>query len=304
MNDTPAISQNSSFNFQIQNIPEGLSGSLQYNDSGNLKSANTYSLNNKLLLGSDNENFAASILAVSGNYSNILNNTKNLTDFKIIGSGNQNLYFSYDGKLGLNIPSGSSSITTLHAVSSSCRESIRLENTSNCYPSNITLYHKPKSSISNNSIIGSIDIEANNSSGNVTEYVSLIGKSNNFNKNLTKGEFSIGLSNSNAKIEPVRITTSGSFVYNSLYIASLKYRNSSIANSGKVLTTDSSGNIYLSSINNWPISINLIKDTNMTPSGYLATVDNIGNIILTNPANSSIINVLDSESIRFTGICA
>ena len=286
--------------------PDGPSLSLQYNNNGFLGSVDLYSsLNNsRLLFGSATTDYSSHILSVSGNNNNIFNSNRSALDFIIKGKGNKNLSFSSNGNLSLNTAIDSTGLASVHIISSSCQEGIRLEDTNSCYPANMTLFHKPRGSISSDSVVGSIDIEANNSSGNPIEYVKILAKSLNSTRGSTKGEVIIQLENGQNKIEPVRLTTTGSFVYNSLYINSLRYSNYAAASSGHVLATDSSGNVYLSSINNWPININLIQDNNLMPSGYIATVDSIGNISLTNPQNSSIIDLLDSKIISFTGICS
>jgi len=142
--------------FSMLSDPTGNNRSLQYNDNGAFGSSSLYEGNNgKLLFGSDSESTAKHIIPSSGNNSLIINATREGSNFIVYGSGNapgypeKNLYFSYDGKFGINMPSGinTSGIvkpsTILHVFNTLCREGIRLENRANCYPADITLYDNP-----------------------------------------------------------------------------------------------------------------------------------------------------------------
>lgn len=284
-----------------------ISGSLLYNTGDDIGASNIYynQTTNRVLLGSNIESEAQSILSTSGNYSTIFNNTNNSADFIVKGSGDKNLFFGYEGRLGLNIPSGARPQTSLHIVSNSCQEGIRLENRNQCYPANITLYHKPNSAIAQNSTIASLNLSAKNSSSNQVDYVKLVARANSYTTNATKGEFAIQIEDSNSKIEALKINSSGTFISNNLYISALKYNTSTP--SGYVLTTDNNGNISINSINNIPINISTLKYTTSNfigTSGNILISDGSGNLILTNVNNTPIINLLDGGIVSFTGVCS
>lgn len=242
--------------FTTQADPVGQPGSLQYNNGGTFAEAPLYvGLNKKLLLGQSIEESAHAVLPTSGNFPTVFNNQNRTSDFIVKGSGDKNLFFGYEGRLGLNIPEGARPQTSLHILTNSCQEGIRLENRNQCYPANITLYHKPNSIIQSNSTIGTINLSAKNSSSNQVDYVQLLARSNSYTANAAKGEFAVRIEDSNNKIEALKINSSGTFISNNLYIGALKY--SIPTTSGNLLMSDSSGNIVLTSITNTPI-INLL----------------------------------------------
>lgn len=244
--------------FTTQSDPQGNPGSLQYNNGGVFAEAPVYvGPNKKLLLGNIIESNAHAVLPTSGNFSTIFNNQNRSSDFIVKGSGDKNLFFGYEGRLGLNIPEGSRPQTSLHILTNSCQEGLRLENRNQCYPANITLYHKPNSVIQPNSTIGTINLSAKNSSSNQVDYVQLLARSNSHTTNAAKGEFAIRIEDSNNKIEALKINSSGTFISNNLYVGALKY--SVPTTSGNLLMSDGSGNIILTNINNTPI-INLLDD--------------------------------------------
>ena len=296
------LSNNELFS-SLASDPAGNPGSLQYNAGGVFGEAPIYlGPNRKLLLGDMFESNSHAVLPTSGNYSTIFNNQNLANDFIINGSGDKNLFFGHEGRLGLNIPVGARPQTSLHIVTNSCQEGIRLENRNQCYPANITLYHKPNSIIQQNSTIGTINLSAKNSSSNQVDYVQILARANSYTTNATKGELAVKLEDSGAKVEPLRINASGTFINNNLYINSLKYTIPTT--SGNVLMSDGSGNIMFSSINNIPINISTLKYTQTAPSGNVMISDGNGNIILTNVNNTPIIDLLDGAVVAFTGICS
>ena len=278
-----------------------VSGALIFNNNGTIDNSNIFYSNNKLLLGSINESLANTIIPTSGNSPIVFNNKNNASDFIVKGSGDKNLFFGYDGKLGLNIPSSSRPQTTLHIINTSCQEGIRLENRNQCFPANITLYHRPNSIIQPNSPIGTINLSAKNSANTQVDYVQLVGKVHSYTANATKGEFSVKLENMGIKVEPLRVTTSGVFISNSLYINSLKYTVPTT--SGNLLVSDANGNINLSSINNLSINLNAVKYSDVAPSGNVLISDGSGNLVVSNIANTPIVGLLDGEVVTFSGVC-
>lgn len=157
--------------------PSGNPYSFQYNDGANgLLGSELYwssGTSNKLLLGADSESLAHTIIPTSGSGSVIFNNDRQNADFLVYGSGNRNLFFTYDGRLGLNIPSGSRPTTIFHVINTICQEGFRLENRNVCHPANMTLYHKPNGSLSNNTQISQINLAAKNASGNKIDYAQI-----------------------------------------------------------------------------------------------------------------------------------
>jgi len=156
------------YSFQYNSDGTNLAGSKMYWSSGNT---------NKLLLGSSSESLAHTIIPTSGSGNVIFNNDRTSSDFIVRGSGNKNLWFTYDGRIGLNMPSGTSPQTIFHIVNDICHEGFRIENRSACHAANITLYHKPSGNISNNSIVGELTLAGkNNASGNKIDYVRILSR--------------------------------------------------------------------------------------------------------------------------------
>lgn len=169
MGDFTALSEPT---LSAQNSPDGEDFSLQYKEGNDFAGSNVYwdSVNNQLLLGADNSTDAYSVIPTSGDKSLYINQQKFNSDFIVYGSGTRNLFFSYDGRLGLNIPSGSRPSTIFHVVNTICQEGFRLENRNACHPANMTLYHKPSNSISNGSVISQINLAGKNNDGNRVDY--------------------------------------------------------------------------------------------------------------------------------------
>lgn len=277
-------SQNDSFS-ALSTLASAPSGSLQYNDGTNIDGSNIYynNLTKKLLFGSANENIALSVIPSSGSSSVVFNNNNSGSDFIVKGSGDKNLFFGYEGRLGINIPSGSRPQTSLHIINNSCQESIRLENRNQCYPSNLTLYHKPSTVINDNSLIGTINLSAKNSSNNQTEYAQLRGRALSYVSNSVSGEFAIAVNKNNTFLE--------SIVTNNDYTIIRNLTNSiKISSSG----IDLNGTVRLSSLK-WSAS---------SSSGLFLVTDNSGNLVLTPASNTSIIDLLDGEVVAFTGACS
>jgi len=262
------------------------SGSIQYNNGSNdIDGSNIYynTITKKLLFGSSNENNATSIIPSSGSSSVVFNNNNIGADFIVKGSGDKNLYFGYEGRLGINIPVGSRPQTSLHIINNSCQESIRLENRNQCYPSNFTLYHKPSTAISNNEIIGTINLSAKNSSNNQTEYVQLIARALSYTSTASSGEFAIAVNKNNSLIESI------------------------ITNSDHTLIKGSTNSIKVSSSGidlSGPVRLSSLKWTGSSISGLFLVADGSGNLVLTPIANTPIIDLLDGEVVSFTGACS
>lgn len=193
--DPVKFSSLSSSNFSALADPSGSDLSFQYKvQDGEFGGADFYyGVNNKLLLGSDSEETAHTIIPVTGSDDTVFNADNQQADFIVHGSGvtDKNLFFDYRGRLGLNIPSGSAPSTILHIINTTCREGIRLENRTSCHPSNVTLYYKPSSDLSNNETVGLVNLAAKDTNGNQTNFVQLESVAVDNTANSSKGRFNL-----------------------------------------------------------------------------------------------------------------
>lgn len=308
-------------NFSALSHPVGELGSIQYNDGGSFGSSSIYwdSTDNKLLLGSSNAEQAFSVFPTSGNYDNIINQNKNNSNFIVNGSGSRNLYFDYDGRLGLNIPSGTKPQTLMHLVNMTCSEGIRLDNRSICHPANITLFHKPTgTTISDNDVIAEIYMSSNSSDNisNDIDYVKLRGVAELADDASRKGRFDIYTSNAGSYVRTFRssadysrigITTnhisldnaSGiNLIYNNEYI---KINNTGISlessSDFKVNSPNGNANIIASSIslNANNITIGNSAENTLTLPTTAASELSSNNIIIPNIAEDSLLSI-DSDN--------
>ena len=184
--------------FSSLSDPSGADRSLQYNNNGSFDDTNIYwGSNDTLLFGASTSGNAKNILPSTGNYPLILNNTKENSDFIVYGSGSgeKNLFFTYDGKLGINIPTGVRPQTIVHIINSSCQESLRVENRSTCYPADVTIYHRPPTAVSSGTVLSQIKLASKDNAGNRIDYVKLQSSAKSTNTSSTKGEFNISVNN-------------------------------------------------------------------------------------------------------------
>ena len=224
----------SSQNFGVQavagsGLPGGDPYSLQFNSSGSFDGLPAYYVNNNLLIGGSGINQANSILPLSNTGSTIFNNRNYQSDFIVKGSGDKNLYFSYDGKLGVNIPSGQRPLTALHLINNSCLEGIRLENRNQCYSANLTLYHRPSTVPTPGTIASTINMAGKNSVSSQVNYVQLQSRILNSTANQTSGELVVSVENSG---NPVDILT----INNNRFRAAIGSNSFEISSSGLDMT--------------------------------------------------------------------
>ena len=205
-------------------------------------------------------------------------NYYNSGNFIVTGVADRSLMFTSDGKLGLNIPSGSSPQTALHILNYACHEGIRLENRNSCYPANLTLYHKPSTLPSNDSIVSTINLSSKNSANAQVNYAQLRSKIVNSNASSSSGEFAIAIQNNGTLTESFRLNPTG---------LNINVKNNSISMTENYILL--SGNIRTNQVSN---------------SGSILVTDASGNLILTNISSSPIINVLDGPVVVFTGVCS
>jgi hypothetical protein len=316
--------------------------SFQYNTGdNNIGGAELYyGSGNKILFGDDVETSAHHIIPVSGSGNTIFNNDNANSNFIVEGSGTRNLFFDYRGRLGLNIPSGSSPDTIFHIVNTTCREGIRLENRTSCHPANITLYHSPVSAISANAIVAEINLAAKNSLGNQTDFSTIQSKAMDNTAGTSKGQLNIVVATSHAAgtgIKTISTDPDATIVgYSGVNLtvnnggsASLGYNNSKVITSNNAVTIQSpainlnSSNIilgtglatnitvptlYASHIQSNTIKIpNISQDSILTvnSSGYIVAGKSVQlpieeNKILTTAANGAITGIYNTSDYFLT----
>lgn len=266
--------------------PAGNEKSLQYKNGSSFLGSQAYwdNLNNRLLLGADTASAAHTVIPASGDYPLLINQSKNNNDFIVYGSGNRNLFFSYDGRLGLNIPSGSRPSTIFHVVNTICQEGFRLENRSLCHPANITLYHKPVAAINNGSVVGQINLSGKDSQGNRTDYSVIESVAVNTVPATIDGGLQIRIASPN---------TAGS----GIKVFETNNTSTKIGYSGAILSLDKAGSISLKNNNT---AINLTSTTVGITGALLslngATVS-IGNNISSNTTINGAVNITNELGV-------
>jgi hypothetical protein len=176
-------------------VPGGGLYSLQYNTLSGFDGLSAYYVAPNLLLGGSGVNSAKAILPLSGIGNVIFNNTSESGNFIVNGMPNKNMFFDSDGRLGINIPSGLRPASALHINNNGCLDGIRLDNKNSCYPATLTLYHRPSTAPSANSISSVINLSGKNSVSNQVNYVQLKSKILNSTIGNTQGEFIVSIEN-------------------------------------------------------------------------------------------------------------
>lgn len=302
LNEASAINpgiQSVDNSFNMLSDPQGSAYSLQYKINGTtFGGTNSYwdPTNNSLLLGADNSAGAKTILPSSGDYATVFNNTKNGSDFIVYGSGSydKNLFFTYDGRIGVNIPSGSRPSTLFHIVNTVCQEGLRLENRTSCHPANITLYHKPSTDITAGSTVSQIKLSAKNSAGNQINYAKIESRAINTSANSEKGSFDVIVVSGVTGIKTIDSNTdytSVGYSDNRLQITNngnilLSNKNAAITVGPQTITlsapnTSTTGSLSATNIVATTIEANTFKTASITPSSIL-TIDGSGKLAGTN----------------------
>lgn len=296
-------SDDKSFNMQtlgddnyglVDTLGTGDDFSFQYKEGTDLIGSKVYwdNQNNNILLGDDNTTDAYTILATSGNNSTIFNNQKYNSDFIVNGSGNRNLFFSYDGRLGLNIPSGSRPSTIFHVVNTICQEGFRLENRNTCHPANITLYHKPVTSLTNNTVVGQINLAGKDSNGNRADYSVIESLAINPSSSNIEGGFRVNIAVGNTGISVIDTNNSYTKVGYSGNQISINRTGSTIIDNGLSNISVSPSNISISGT-----SISILSQNNTIGSPSSST-----NIPGGVTAGSVISNSISSATMLIPGI--
>lgn len=185
-------------------LPGGDPYSLQFNSAGYFDGSSVYYIDNKILVGGSGVSQANTIIPLStGNL--VVNNKNYASDFIVKGSGDKNLFFGNDGKLGINIPSGYRPGTVLHVVNNSCLDGIRLENKNQC-SANLTLYHKPSTIPATGSISARINMAGKDSAAQQVNYVQLKSKILNSTIGQTAGEFTVSVQSSGNLVDVLSIS--------------------------------------------------------------------------------------------------
>jgi hypothetical protein len=329
--------------FGILSNPVGSTYSFQYNNGSNtFGSSNLYwssGNTNKLLLGSDVESSAHSIIPTSGSYPTIFNNDSKNSDFIVNGSGTKNMFFAYDGRLGLNIPSGSRPLTILHVVNTICQEGFRLENRNSCHPANMTLYHLPSGSLTNGNIVAEINLAGKDSNSNRVNYAQVQSRAMDWTAASPKGQFdvtvaststgirtilsnpdytTIGYSTNNIKINSAGNTTighSGSLITAASNAISVSSPNIQLQSTLITLGSGGNGAVNVPSLYATSIQSNSIKIPNIAAnsilaidsSGYISAGSNVVKFssipsgrILTTSTDGSITGVFSTDSYFLT----
>ena len=236
-----------------------------------------YSTNiNQAVFKTNQEEYPAIPFSSMSGFSSLNYNSSG--NFVVTGVADKSLIFTSDGKLGLNIPSGSLPQTALHILNYACHEGIRLENRNACYPANLTLYHKPSVLPANNSVVSTINLSSKNSANAQINYSQLRSKIINSDVSSSSGEFAIAIQNNGSLTESFRLNPTG---------LNISVKNNSISMTENYIML--SGNIRTDQVSN---------------SGSILISDASGNLILTSISSSPIINVLDGPTIVFTGVCS
>lgn len=327
--DIPFSSLSKEEIFSTLSDPTGNDRALQYNDNGSFGASSIYQGdNNKLLFGSSDDTEAKHIMPASGSYDFVVNATKDGSSFIVYGTGNspgypeKNLYFSYDGKFGINMPSGvnTGSIvkpsTVLHVFNTLCREGIRLENRANCYIADITLYDNPftsprpdgsgiarvvfagKDSLSNKTDYAKIEAKVKSSSSKLGQ-LDLIVKNDTEDKTtisssadrtlISSDSASVDINNSTISISGTSVSVTGTTV-------SISGSNLNL-NSSTTSVTEKLRLSYLTGLSNPLLSINESKEVVIATGFRLPGLEGVseGNI-LTTTEDGSVVAQISKDS--------
>lgn len=302
--DIKTLSEDESFG-ALSN-PSGSTLSFQYNlDGTNFAGANLfYGSGNKLLFGNDSEATAHHIIPTSGNSDVVFNSNNTNTNFVIEGSGTRNLFFDYRGRLGLNIPSGSTPDTIVHIINSTCKEGIRLENRSACHPANLTLYYKPSSTITADTIIGKINLAGKNTVGNQVDYARIDAIALDSTAAASKGQLNIsvalpdasgtGLTTFKTNADYTYIGYSGNnLTINNSGSTKLGYSNSFVSATSSAVTLQSP----TLNFNSTNIVLGTGTSTNVNVPNLYANTIQSNSLRLQNIAASSVLSINSSGQV-------
>lgn len=297
--------------FTALSDPAGDNNSFQYKvDNTTFAGSDIYwHTTSGLLFGSDSAGAAKNIIPYTGNNSTLFNLSNDASDFIVYGSGNpnRNFFFAYDGRIGLNIPTGLRPLTLVHIINTGCQQGIRLENRVSCVPANITLYHKPATDVVSDTVISQIHLNSKNSEGNETYYSRLQAKATEVAAGNEKGGLEIIVVSGSSYIKTINTNTdSTSIGYNNQKLnisnnsnillyntnAGLRISSTGVAISGSTISLNAAA-ILTTGVISAKLQSEQIKLTNISPNSIL-TIDSEGII----SAASSSVN--DNGSIQLS----
>jgi len=305
-NNSQLSVQSNDTSFSSLSNPSGADRSFQYNDDGEFGSGSIYQgNNNKILFGSDDEDLAKHIIPSSGSHDFIINSTKDGSNFIVYGTGNapgyptKNLYFSFDGRLGINMPSGinTSGIikpsTVLHVFNTLCREGIRLENRTLCYPADITLYDNPFSVRSDNDTIARIVFAGKDSSSNKVDFGKIEAKASSVSSKV--GQINLILQDGVVQRTGLSVGPNSSFIRTGS--AALNLNNNTISVSGSNLNINAS-NVSVSGAS---CDINVLTSINSgLKLNYISS--NITNPLLALGPDNTIVEATEIKLANAVGV--
>lgn len=321
------------------NIQSLSSNVIPYYDGTGYDGTDIFWGNNKLLLGDSSESDAFSILPTSGNSSTIINNIRSSSDFLVYGSGStSNLYFSKDGRLGLNMPTGIGGntlqpITLLHLVNTLCRDAIRVDNRSDCHPASINLFHRPitESNIDADKEIAKLVMSSVTRDKVYTPFANIVAKTKSVTPGSSKGQLEINVNNGTSSTTSKTFSTDPDNTvigYNAsnanITSSSIQLNSSSISLNGNLTISGAISTLSTSNINlngtllssGAKITTNTlyVGDTGILPNQFLAldnnrklyaaTGINLGlspNKIVSTDSSGTLISTINASTFLATG---
>lgn len=292
-NQLSSLSLPSDNTFNMMANPQGSDYSLQYKSGTDLQGSRIFwdPINSGVLFGSDSYLSAKNFIPTTGNQSTLFNYDGNGGDFIVYGSGiNKNLFFAYDGRVGINIPSGSRPSTILHIVNTVCQEGLRLENRTPCYPANITLYHKPATSLTNNSVVSQINLAGKNAAGNQTNYAKIESRIISTTTNSEKGALDIIVVSGSTGIKTINTNTDNTIIgYDSGKVT--------INNNGNIAITNGATQLSITQQGEVAVSNAVLSATGINVSNLTAANVNAASLKLPNVAPSSLLTINSAGNI-------
>jgi hypothetical protein len=185
----------------VSGLPGGDPFSLQFNAINGFDGLPAYYSSGNLLIGGDSISTALDIIPLYNDSNTIFNNLNGSGNFIVHGLPKKNLFFDSAGKLGINIPSGLQPAAALHINNNGCVDGIRLDNNNSCYPATLTLFHRPSTIPTSNSIASVINLAGKNSVNSQINYVQLKSKILNSTIGSTQGQLIVTVENSGQQKE-------------------------------------------------------------------------------------------------------
>lgn len=246
----------------------------------------------RVFIGGNSESLADTIIPTSGLYPFIVNNLNYSSDFIVYGSGtkDRNFFFAYDGRIGLNIPTGSRPLTLFHIVNTGCQQGIRLENRSQCYPANITLFHKPIADVPNDTKISQINLAAKNSVGIEKNYGRIEARALSVSSGSEKGAVDIVVVSGGSEIKTLNSNTDSTTIGYSNQKLVLTNNSSSVLSNSNASISVNTNEVVVNATGAIRLNSTLISTTGII-AGKIQTND----IFMSNISPSSILTINSSD---------